>query len=242
MWLAALSLLSIGWSAPDADVLLKIDEAAIAFDSVAMETIIEDAEGYALGAAYFRLAAMFKFSGKNTQCTKSLNLAFDALEPLESAEAKALLAHAMGMHIEVAPMSGFRLGPDTMKLMDQARTQAPNNPRVQMFYAVHKLYLPWILGGSAEEALDAIDRSIANFQNPQEDAIKWGEPDAHVWRGIILMKMGQPQAARLAWENSLEVLPGYGRAEHLLGSLVWDLFPPDPAVDPTQVPPPLDSN
>jgi hypothetical protein len=40
------------------------------------------------------------------------------LDPLESAEAKGLLAHGMGMHIDVDPMSGFRLGPDTMKLMD----------------------------------------------------------------------------------------------------------------------------
>jgi hypothetical protein len=52
--------------------LAKIDKAAIAFDSMALETIIEDAEGYALGAAYFRLASMFRFSGKNTQCKKSL--------------------------------------------------------------------------------------------------------------------------------------------------------------------------
>jgi tetratricopeptide (TPR) repeat protein len=239
MWLAALGLLSIGWSAPDADVLAKIDAAVMRFDSLALETIIEESEGYSLGVSYFRLSALFMFSGKEKQCQRFLALAIETLQPLETVEAKALLAHAMGMHIEVDTMSAFKMGPAAMKLLDQAREEAPTNPRVQMFYAVHKLNLPWILGGSTSEALAAIDKSIANYEGTENDEINWGLPDAHVWRGIILMEMNQPDQARVAWAKALEISPGYGRAEHLLSA---GRFFSSPGSEEDQIPAPMDSN
>jgi tetratricopeptide (TPR) repeat protein len=128
-------------------------------------------------------------------------------------EAHSLLATLYAMKISKSWIQGPLLGPKASSLADQATRQDSLNPRAWLGRCMMKLNTPSFFGGSVEEALASIQKSVNLFESNQPtDSLQpdWGYLDALAWLGKSYDKLDQPDLAVSTYRKALQVEPNFG--------------------------------
>jgi tetratricopeptide (TPR) repeat protein len=142
-------------------------------------------------------------------------------------EAHALLASLYGWKASQGMLSGMRYGPKSSSAMEDAMRLAPASPRVILLDAIGTFNKPSLFGGDKAAALDgfrrAADRFAAEAAAHEADASdadplapRWGHADAYAWIGLAHLEADRPDAARRAFEQALEVAPGFAWVKEVL--------------------------
>ena len=151
----------------------------------------------------------------------------DAKEQLERvlemrpdwAEADILLSGIYGRLASRGMISGMRYGRKANSALERAEEVNPNNPRLLLMRGISLYNTPSTWGGDKEEAVIRLQEAIARFEATSPDGPlqpDWGHADAYAWLGIAHAKADRHDEARTAFENALDVRPGYGWIEHVL--------------------------
>jgi tetratricopeptide (TPR) repeat protein len=128
----------------------------------------------------------------------------------EWSEGYALLSSLYGLKIARSWINAPVLGPRAYGLAEEAVRRDSANPRAWLVRGMMKLNAPAVFGGSAEEALESFQRSIALFEGSGgREALEpdWGYIDAIVWFGWAQQKEGRLAEAMSAYEKALKVEP-----------------------------------
>ncbi len=206
------------------------DVAALSTISKELQTAAENGDpetNYAAAYADYRLANAGQKDLKQYRelIDTVLDRAEEKLEALGNhdnayqAESLALLSSVYGVKIGLSPIKGTILGIKSGNAIAKAEQLAPNNPRVQLFKGVGKLYTPPLFGGDRVAAMVALNLAINQLQNEPKSAINWGLEDAYIWRGIAEKSAGKKDAARLSFEQALMVAPEQAWAKYLIAEL-----------------------
>ena len=134
------------------------------------------------------------------------------------AESLALLSSVYGMEIALTPSKGATLGAKADKAIAQAEALDGQNPRVQLFKGLGKLFTPVMYGGDKAVAINAFDLAIAALPAARSDAVNWGLEDAYIWRSIAL-RDSDMNAAKHSLELALSIAPNHGWALRQLAEL-----------------------
>lgn len=212
------SIQSASWHADIAalqDLSRQLQAAAVNNDP---ETV------YAAALADYRLANAGMKDEKQYRYVidAALDRAENLLEKLSrcdtkyQAESLALLSSVYCTKIGISPIKGPVLGIKSGSAIAQAEKLAPDNPRVQLFKGLGKLYTPAIFGGDREGAMAAFNAAIAYLPKEQFSASNWGLDDAYIWRGIALKSAGRAAEARASFEQALAIAPESKWIKHLL--------------------------
>ena len=121
-------------------------------------------------------------------------------------------------------MAGMTLGPKAVKLIQDATSLEPDNPRVLMLRGVYTFLTPEAFGGGAEKALGWLQKAAEAFDREEAmpasaDAWRGGRAETFVWIGRARQKLKDTAAARMAFERALALEPDYVWAKQLLTGL-----------------------
>ena len=171
---------------------------------------------YYAGLANYRLNTIFQTLSKDRR-KKHLNEAAKMLEAAvetkpDFPDAQALLASVYGIKAS-GFFSGMKYGPMSQNAMEKALKQGPENPRVRMLNGVGLLNKPSMVGGSVTGAIEEFKRAAELFtvydtENPLLP--EWGHAENYAWLGQAYKENGEPEKAREAYEQALEINPDYG--------------------------------
>ncbi len=108
----------------------------------------------------------------------------------------------------LAPM---RFGPRAFRLLDQAVSEAPNDPRVALLNGITRFNAPRAFGGGPAKGEIEIRRALRLFDADRTTAPQptWGRTDAHLWLGLALVGLNRPDEARAEYARVLELSPGH---------------------------------
>lgn len=135
------------------------------------------------------------------------------------AEANILLSGIYGRLASRGMISGMRYGPKANNALERAKEVDPKNPRLLLMEGISLYNTPSTWGGDKEEAVARLQEAIARFEATSPDGPlqpDWGHADAYAWLGIAHAKADRRDDARTAFENALDVRPGYGWIERVL--------------------------
>ncbi len=139
-----------------------------------------------------------------------------ALKPRKDAESLALHAACLGLKMGFSPSSGMVLGPRASGFLEEARSLAPNSPRVLMFQGIHLLHMPAFFGGGAKVALPVLQAAVkaAEVEAAPTDpwAPTWGRVESLAWLAMAEIDMGDLASARGHLDQALGLDPGYAFA------------------------------
>jgi hypothetical protein len=130
------------------------------------------------------IAAVLALGGGRDAAVESLvgcgvRLAPLLADPAWAAEAKALQSGCHGLTIALNPMKGMTLGPESARLIDEALSAAPDNPRVHYFAAMRLARTPPAWGGDPVKALEHALRARTLAEAIPADAMPgWGAAEA----------------------------------------------------------------
>ncbi len=212
-------MMAAGLNAADLD---QVREARTLFERAANNDLRAAWAHYYVAQVDYNLANLLAQHDKG-EAADHLDSAIEhlkaAIEREESAEAYALLASVYGRKIGLKPLMGMFLGPKAGKALNQAKTLAPDNPRVVLTEAVSDFNTPKMFGGSKARAMEGFERAIGLFEQEEiADPLlpRWGHEEAYAWLGIAYRNQGNPAAARRAFEQALEVNPDFGWVKYVL--------------------------
>jgi len=120
-----------------------------------------------------------------------------ALDP-NSAEFRRLLGVLYGQLVPGNLARAVQYGRRSVEELDRALALAPNNSDVHLSRGIGKYYLPAILGGGAEAALEDLRKAIE--LDPKSD-------QAHLWLGLALRKANRLEEARQALARAVKLNP-----------------------------------
>jgi len=186
--------------------------------------VAENSDQFESAYLGYRLAIVYMTRQNGDEATVILD---DVIESLakgtiadDDADSLALLSAATGLRISLSPMvSGMSLGPKSELAIQRAISIDPDNPTVWLVRGIGLYNTPEMFGGSADKALDALNRSIEQFDTGVARERQWGHADAYIWRGIVLQSIGDRDLARNDYSQALAVSPDYRWAQILLGAV-----------------------
>lgn len=140
------------------------------------------------------------------------------------AEPKFLLASIYGIEIANNWMKGSLLGPKSGALADNGLSADSANPRAYLVIGSNKLNTPSFFGGSIDEAIKYLNKSITLFERERLNLGSstndlnpdWGYVDALTWLGIAYEKQERYSDALAVYEKTLQIFPDYARAKYVL--------------------------
>lgn len=142
--------------------------------------------------------------------------ALAVLAPARDADSLALHAGLLGLKLGFDPSQGMTLAPRALALLEEARAQAPENPRVRLFLGIHLLHTPVAYGGGPEAALPALKAAAELAQAPRWPGEGWtpvwGRIEALAWLALTEASLGQRAQAEGHLAEALALDPGYGFA------------------------------
>lgn len=128
------------------------------------------------------------------------------------ADAQALLSSLLGSKIAFNPMSGMTLGPKAGRLISEAFTLAPENPRVSLIAGQSAYYTPKFFGGGKEKALKHFQEALEKYENERPSNVlapRWGRVDAYIYCGMAHMDLKEYDEARVAFNQALTLQPDH---------------------------------
>ncbi|MCI0432852.1 MAG: tetratricopeptide repeat protein [Gemmatimonadetes bacterium] len=167
---------------------------------------------YYTGLAYYREATA-RFGRDGTDVGELLDRAESALETsldlAATPDARGLLASVLGQKIGSNPFRGMTLGPRSGRLMDEARKEAPDNPRLWLLGGIGAIFTPGMFGGGLDRAERELLRAIELFRTdaPAPPAPSWGCAEAWLWLGQVYQRQKKIGEARSAYETALRLEP-----------------------------------
>ncbi len=210
----------------------QLDQAVFSGDVEQLESLAESfaASSGNLAVYYqaytnYRLGEL-RFEDKKLG-KKYLNRCIDLLKPLvkeypQFGEAHSLLATCYGVS---APFYMFRAatrGIAANGAQERAMQAAPDNPRVILADGISLYFRPSAFGGDKAKAMQRLREALqrfADFQPPSDDSPLWGEAEAWLYLGRIASDQGDPEAARAAYNEALQLAPAFRVAREELASL-----------------------
>lgn len=133
-----------------------------------------------------------------------------------NAEALSLLGAVYGARID-GIWSGMTLGPKAGEMSDRASASEPNNPRVALQKGVSAYFTPSAFGGGIEKAERELLKAQRLFAKQRSGRWpNWGELDVLAWRGQILAKRGDREAARAVYQQALAAAPDFTWVRNVL--------------------------
>lgn len=132
-----------------------------------------------------------------------------------AAEGKGLLSAVLGLQIAYSPMKGMLLGGKSSNLAADAKEMAPRSPLAWRFYGINKLYTPSSFGGDIQEAVLALEKSIALFESTAISK-NWLYLDTLALLGQAYAKAGEKAKAIATYEKALASEAGFTYAKDLL--------------------------
>lgn len=130
----------------------------------------------------------------------------------EMADAWALLTGCYGQMMGMNPLSAMSLSSDAEEAMEKAQSLEPENPRVWIISGTQDFFTPSMFGGDKERALEKFAKAarLAEQERTSDPlAPSWGHAEAHAWIGIAHMNADRFDAARDAFQKSLDVNPEF---------------------------------
>jgi tetratricopeptide (TPR) repeat protein len=118
-----------------------------------------------------------------------------------------VLGALCGQIIPAYPLMALRYGRCAMDEVSRAVELDPKSALVYLSRGVGNFYLPPSFGGGPELALKDIDKTLQ---------IEPRNPDAWLWRGIVLRKLNRNAEAHAALKKSLELNPARAWARQQL--------------------------
>lgn len=157
------------------------------------------------------------FSMEKWDKAKIKSLVNDGVKHLEKsvkmkpdfAEALALMSSLYGTKISVMPWAAFWYGPKSGKLMGEALSIQPNNPRINLINGISMKFTPEQFGGGLKSSKLSLLKAAELFQtdNPEPIMPSWGHSDTYAWLGQIEQELGNNQEAKKHYEKALEINP-----------------------------------
>jgi tetratricopeptide (TPR) repeat protein len=135
-------------------------------------------------------------------------------------DAEVLRAGAYGQLSGLRPLRAMIYGPRAERALEAAFEHDAENPRAFLIDGLSLLYKPAMFGGDPAKAVERFERAAAlaaEAPAPSDPLLPtWGEADAYAWLGQALATSGQLEPARRAYEQALEVEPGYDWVRDIL--------------------------
>ena len=152
---------------------------------------------------------------------------YDGIEHLEKAielkddfaEGYALLSYLFFNKMGVAPLTMMSSGPKSGKFIKKALELAPENPRVLYYAGVIKFNTPGMFGGSKEEGIKLVQKSVDSFNTfkPKKSFYPdHGQEDAYVYLGFCYMELDSLDEAQRCFDKVLEISPGNKDVKNVL--------------------------
>lgn len=138
--------------------------------------------------------------------------------PATAAEGKGLLSAVLGLQMAYSPMKGMLLGGKSSNLAADAKEMAPRSPLAWRFYGINKLYTPSSFGGDIQEAVLALEKSIALFESTAISK-NWLYLDTLALLGQAYAKAGEKAKAIATFEKALSAEAGFTYARALLAKV-----------------------
>ncbi len=210
----------------------QLDQAVTSGDGEQLESLAASfaSESGSLAVYYqaythYRLGEL-RFEDKKLG-KKHLNRCIDLLKPLvkedpQFGEALSLLATCYGVS---APFYMFRAatrGIAANKAQEEAMQAAPDNPRVILADGISLYFRPGAFGGDKDKAAQRLREALqrfADFQPASDDSPRWGEAEAWLYLARIARDQDDPEAARAAFTEALQLAPDFRAAREELASL-----------------------
>lgn len=192
-------------------------DGAIAFLDRELATAPDDPVAlHYRGFVLYRKASILVASGGDRALAKrSFEEAGRDLERSDAAlpwpETRALRSAALGQLIGLSGATAtFRLGPRASRLLDEATTMGPNNPRVWMLRGVSAMFKPRLFGGGLGRAEQELQHALSLFAGdvPSPPAPWWGHAETYAWLGLLYARQGKVDQARAAYVRALALEPG----------------------------------
>jgi tetratricopeptide (TPR) repeat protein len=234
-WLIASTLITA--TSAYADLQLRewrdqLDQAVFGGDGEQLESLAESfaAKPGNLAVYYqaytnYRLGEL-RFEDKKLG-KKYLNRCIDLLKPLvkkdpQFGEAHSLLATCYGVSAPFYMLRAATRGIAANSAQERAMQAAPDNPRVILADGISLYFRPSAFGGDKAKAAQRLREALqrfADFQPPGDDSPQWGEAEAWLYLGRIASDQGDPEAARAAYTQALQLAPAFGLAREELAGL-----------------------
>jgi tetratricopeptide (TPR) repeat protein len=115
-----------------------------------------------------------------------------------NAEYHRVLGTLCGQVIPANVFAGLRYGRRAQEAIDKAIELNPRSAQAHLARGVGKYYLPPMMGGGADKALDDFRKAI------ELDAKL---ADAHIWMGLALRKLNRNSEARKSFADALKLNP-----------------------------------
>ena len=178
---------------------------------------------YYVGFAHKRIVDISRES-TDEEDIRHLDIAIDHLETAiekddDFAEARALLASALGRKIGKKPQLGMFLGAKSSTQMKHAKKLAPDNPRVMLMAAISDLMTPEMWGGNPTQAIEGFERATTLFESYAPESPlhpDWGHSESYAWLGIAHMKQEQYGEAQSVFTTALEIDPDFSWVSEVL--------------------------
>ncbi len=163
------------------------------------------------GYGFFREGLLREGDDARASLEKARAALERSLTQRELPESRAVLAAVFGNLIGSSAFGALRFGRASVREMDRAIAEAPNNPRVWMLKGAGALHQPAILGGGAEKAEFALRKAIELFasEHPATSMPAWGRAEAQGWLALALSGQGKSAEAKAALAQGFASEPAH---------------------------------
>ncbi len=151
---------------------------------------------------------------------EAINYADKALQiNKKSAETLALLGTIYGIKISLDNQDMMVYGPKSNRVIAEALSLEPDNPRVLLQAGINKMYTPEFYGGSKTEAMRLFEKAVSIFDSSSAvDSLKpdWGRLESLAWLGRCFEGQKDFSKAVDVYKKALSENPDYAWIKYQL--------------------------
>ena len=178
---------------------------------------------YFLAYTDYKIAVYYMQKKEKQQFQNYIDSATEILKSLinnneSDAEAISLLGTVYGIQVAMNPSLGPSKGAQNVTLTSEAMEISPDNPRVLLQKGISKFNTPEFFGGSKDEALNCLKKSISIFESTEKSVskINWGYLDALAWLGRTYSKLNDYEQAISTYKKVLQIEPEFSWVKNSL--------------------------